>query len=163
MRPVASAAAARSAGKGGAVCGVLETLEDNSPFVAWALDRLGHFTSVLEPSALTRGRVVQYAILEQLKNEYGVTSAEPRLNPWTPRSHRPSGQGSLPYAVGGAHGGQGRVATSRRSAALAGGPHVGFPPGRPWTPLSPMIRQASALLTAQPRARRRVAASAAGP
>jgi hypothetical protein len=49
----------------------------------------------------------------------------------------------------------------RRSAACAGSAHVAFPPGRPWTPSSPIIRQASALLSAQPRARRRVAASTA--
>nr|WP_269439543.1 CorA family divalent cation transporter [Streptomyces clavuligerus] len=67
-----------------AFLGVLETLEDNSPFAAWALDRLGHFTSVFELSALTRGRVMQYAIPEQLKNEYGVTSAKPRLDRWAP-------------------------------------------------------------------------------
>ncbi|MFE7130729.1 oxygenase MpaB family protein [Streptomyces sp. NPDC057638] len=64
--------------------GVLETLEDRSPVAAWALDRLGHYTSVLELSSLTRGRVMQYAIPEQLKGDYGVTSAKPRLDRWTP-------------------------------------------------------------------------------
>jgi hypothetical protein len=67
-----------------ALLGVLETLEDHSPFAAWALDRLGHYTSVFELSTLTRGRVMQYAIPEQLKTEYGVTSAKPRLDRWAP-------------------------------------------------------------------------------
>ncbi|MCB5163935.1 DUF2236 domain-containing protein [Streptomyces bambusae] len=67
-----------------AVLGVLETIEDRSPFGAWALDRLGHYTTVFELSALTRGRVMQYAIPEELKGEYGVTSAKARLDRWTP-------------------------------------------------------------------------------
>ncbi|MFI1884780.1 oxygenase MpaB family protein [Streptomyces jumonjinensis] len=67
-----------------ALLGILETLEDRSPFAAWALDRLGHYTSVFELSTLTRGRVMQYAIPEHLKNDYGVTSAKPRLDRWTP-------------------------------------------------------------------------------
>ncbi|MER6912792.1 oxygenase MpaB family protein [Streptomyces sp. NPDC000594] len=67
-----------------ALLGVLETLEDRSPLAAWALDRVGHYTSVLELSSLTRGRIMQYAIPEQLKSEYGVTSAKPRLDRWTP-------------------------------------------------------------------------------
>jgi hypothetical protein len=55
---------------------------------------------------------------------------------------------------------QARVAVRRCKAVSAGGPHVAFPPGRPWTPASPMSRRASALDSAQLRARRRVAASA---
>ena len=49
------------------------------------------------------------------------------------------------------------MAVRRCRAASAGGPHVAFPPGRPWTPASPMSMQTSALPSAQPRARRRVA------
>ncbi|MFJ4902144.1 oxygenase MpaB family protein [Streptomyces sp. NPDC088727] len=64
--------------------GVLETIEDRSPLGAWALDRLGHLTSVFELSSLTRGRVMHYAIPEQLKKEYGVSSAVPRTRRWTP-------------------------------------------------------------------------------
>ncbi|MER5493697.1 oxygenase MpaB family protein [Streptomyces sp. NPDC002454] len=67
-----------------ALLGVLETLEDRSPLATWALDRLGHHTTVFELSSLTRGRVMQYAIPEQLKGEYGVTSAARRLDRWTP-------------------------------------------------------------------------------
>jgi ER-bound oxygenase mpaB/B'/Rubber oxygenase, catalytic domain len=67
-----------------ALLGVLERIEDRSPLGAWALDRLGHLTSLLELSSLTRGRVMQYAIPEQLKSEYGVTSAASRTNRWTP-------------------------------------------------------------------------------
>ncbi|CAL9277840.1 MULTISPECIES: oxygenase MpaB family protein [Streptomyces] len=64
--------------------GVLETIEDRSPFGAWALDRLGHLTTALELSTLTRGRVMHYAIPEQLKKDYGVTGAASRTRRWTP-------------------------------------------------------------------------------
>ncbi|WP_093804236.1 oxygenase MpaB family protein [Streptomyces sp. Wb2n-11] len=67
-----------------ALLGVLERIEDSSPLGAWALDRLGHITTHLELSSLTRGRVMQYAIPEQLKSDYGVTSTTPRTNRWTP-------------------------------------------------------------------------------
>ncbi|AZM92343.1 MULTISPECIES: oxygenase MpaB family protein [Streptomyces] len=67
-----------------ALLGVLETLEDRSPLAAWALDRLGYLTSVLELSSLTRGRVMHYAIPEQLKADYGVSTAVPPKARWTP-------------------------------------------------------------------------------
>ncbi|WP_329180791.1 DUF2236 domain-containing protein [Streptomyces decoyicus] len=67
-----------------ALLGMLEKIEDRSPLGAWALDRLGHFTTLLELSSLTRGRVMHYAIPEQLKKGFGVTSATPRTNRWTP-------------------------------------------------------------------------------
>ncbi|MFE7814288.1 oxygenase MpaB family protein [Streptomyces sp. NPDC057433] len=64
--------------------GVLETIEDRSPLGAWALDRLGHLTTVLELSSLTRGRVMHYAIPEQLKKDYDISSTVPRTRRWTP-------------------------------------------------------------------------------
>ncbi|MFF7438881.1 oxygenase MpaB family protein [Streptomyces sp. NPDC008122] len=64
--------------------GVLETVEDRSPLGAWALDRLGHLTTVLELSSLTRGRVMHYAIPEHLKKDYGLPSGPPRTRRWTP-------------------------------------------------------------------------------
>ncbi|MEU9030990.1 oxygenase MpaB family protein [Streptomyces sp. NPDC048383] len=64
--------------------GILETIEDRSPLGAWALDRLGHLTTVFELSSLTRGRVMHYAIPEQLKKEYGVPSGVPRSHRWSP-------------------------------------------------------------------------------
>ncbi|MBT2896526.1 oxygenase MpaB family protein [Streptomyces sp. McG3] len=64
--------------------GVLETVEDRSPLGAWALDRLGHLTTVLELSSLTRGRVMHYAIPEQLKEEYGVSPGASRARRWSP-------------------------------------------------------------------------------
>ncbi|MEU1226666.1 oxygenase MpaB family protein [Streptomyces sp. NPDC005828] len=64
--------------------GVLETVEDRSPLGAWALDRLGHLTTVLELSSLTRGRVMHYAIPEHLRKDYGLPSAPPRTRRWTP-------------------------------------------------------------------------------
>ncbi|ALC18846.1 oxygenase MpaB family protein [Streptomyces pristinaespiralis] len=66
-----------------ALLGILESIEDRSPLGAWALDRLGHFTTLLELSSLTRGRVMHYAIPEELKKDYGVTSAA-RTARWTP-------------------------------------------------------------------------------
>ncbi|TSB31505.1 hypothetical protein FNJ62_06025 [Streptomyces benahoarensis] len=67
-----------------ALLGMLEKTEDHSLPGAWALDRLGHFTTLLELSSLTRGRIMHYAIPEQLKKDFGVTSATPRTNRWTP-------------------------------------------------------------------------------
>ncbi|MFC9432227.1 oxygenase MpaB family protein [Nocardia sp. NPDC057030] len=67
-----------------ALLGVLETIEDSSPLGEWALDRLGHLTTWFELSSLTRGRVMQYAIPEELKHDFGVASAESRARRWTP-------------------------------------------------------------------------------
>ncbi|MFJ8040755.1 oxygenase MpaB family protein [Kitasatospora sp. NPDC096147] len=67
-----------------ALLGVLERIEDASPLGAWALDRLGDLTTRFELSSLTRGRVMQYAIPEDLKPAYGVTSTKPRTDPWIP-------------------------------------------------------------------------------
>jgi hypothetical protein len=50
----------------------------------WALDRLGHLTTLLELSSLTRGRVMHYAIPEQLKKEYGVAAGGAGAGRWTP-------------------------------------------------------------------------------
>ncbi|SFG55025.1 oxygenase MpaB family protein [Streptomyces mirabilis] len=69
-----------------ALLGLLETIEDGSPLAAWALDRLGHLTSIFELSSLTRGRVMHYAIPEQLKNDFGVSTAIPPKSRWTPPS-----------------------------------------------------------------------------
>ncbi|MFF7408024.1 oxygenase MpaB family protein [Streptomyces lydicus] len=63
---------------------VLETIEDRSPLGAWALDRLGHLTTLFELSSLTRGRVMHYAIPEQLKKDYGLSSSVSRTRRWTP-------------------------------------------------------------------------------
>ncbi|MFE9577280.1 oxygenase MpaB family protein [Nocardia sp. NPDC006044] len=67
-----------------ALLGVLETIEDSSPLGEWALDRLGHLTTWFELSSLTRGRVMQYAIPEELKHDFGVASAASRARRWTP-------------------------------------------------------------------------------
>ncbi|MFF9286653.1 oxygenase MpaB family protein [Streptomyces griseosporeus] len=64
--------------------GVLETIEDRSPLGAWALDRLGHLTTVFELSSLTRGRVMHYAIPEELKKDFGVAGGVPRTRRWAP-------------------------------------------------------------------------------
>ncbi|MFB8281387.1 oxygenase MpaB family protein [Nocardia colli] len=67
-----------------ALLGVLETIEDSSPLGEWALDRLGHLTTWFELSSLTRGRVMQYAIPEELKPDFGVSSAASRAHRWIP-------------------------------------------------------------------------------
>jgi hypothetical protein len=67
-----------------ALLGVLEGIEDRSPLGAWALDRLGHLTSLFELSSLTRGRVMHYAIPEHLKKDYGVSGTIPRTRRWVP-------------------------------------------------------------------------------
>jgi hypothetical protein len=64
--------------------GILETVEDHSPLGAWALDRLGHLTTIFELSSLTRGRVMHYAIPEQLKKDYGISHTVPRTHRWNP-------------------------------------------------------------------------------
>ncbi|WP_031073152.1 oxygenase MpaB family protein [Streptomyces sp. NRRL WC-3742] len=64
--------------------GVLETIEDRSPLGAWALDRLGHLTTIFEISSLTRGRVMHYAIPEHLRKDFGVSGTVPSTRRWTP-------------------------------------------------------------------------------
>ncbi|MEW1696287.1 oxygenase MpaB family protein [Streptomyces sp. NPDC093249] len=64
--------------------GVLETIEDKSPLGAWALDRLGHFTTLFELSSLTRGRIMHYAVPQHLREEYGVPTGPSRTGRWTP-------------------------------------------------------------------------------
>ncbi|GAA4615217.1 oxygenase MpaB family protein [Actinoallomurus liliacearum] len=61
--------------------GALERLEDRGPWAAQLSDRLGRLVSVLELSSLTRGRVMHYAIPQELKAEYGVRSP---ISRWTP-------------------------------------------------------------------------------
>ncbi|MFF5806580.1 oxygenase MpaB family protein [Streptomyces sp. NPDC012746] len=62
--------------------GLLETIEDSSPFGEWALDKAGSVLSGLELSALTRGRVMHHAIPAELKPEYGLKP--PRTGRWVP-------------------------------------------------------------------------------
>ncbi|MFI5640631.1 oxygenase MpaB family protein [Streptomyces goshikiensis] len=62
--------------------GLLETVEDSSPFAEWALDKAGSALAGFELSALTRGRVMHHAIPEELRPEYGVKA--PRTGRWIP-------------------------------------------------------------------------------
>lgn len=62
--------------------GLLETIEDSSPYAEWALDKAGSLLSGFELSSLTRGRVMHHAIPEELKDEYGVKP--PRTGRWVP-------------------------------------------------------------------------------
>ncbi|MFJ8864300.1 oxygenase MpaB family protein [Streptomyces sp. NPDC102473] len=64
--------------------GALESIEDRSPLGAWALDHIGRLTTSFELSSLTRGRVMHYAIPEQLKKDYDVPGSVPRTKRWTP-------------------------------------------------------------------------------
>ena len=62
----------------------VEAVEDRSPLGEWGIDRLGHLTTVFQLSSLTRGRVMHYAIPEDLKQEFGVHSVRSRAGRWTP-------------------------------------------------------------------------------
>ena len=64
--------------------GALEHVKEASPIGAMALDRLGGLTTILELSALTRGRVMHYAIPEHLRDEYGVSATKHGRDRWTP-------------------------------------------------------------------------------
>ncbi|MFF1481566.1 oxygenase MpaB family protein [Streptomyces sp. NPDC058301] len=86
---------------GPALLGVLERIEDVSPLGAWGLDYLGKLTTRFEIASLTRGRVMQYAIPEHLKSAYGVESAKPRTDRWTPPPLSPRLPGHGTGAVSG--------------------------------------------------------------
>ncbi|WP_205325444.1 oxygenase MpaB family protein [Glycomyces sp. YM15] len=59
----------------------VESVEERSPLGAWGVDRLGHLATVFQLSSLTRGRVMHYAIPEELKPDFGVPTSGGR---WTP-------------------------------------------------------------------------------
>ncbi len=59
----------------------LESFEDRGPWAAQMADRLGHLVTMLELSSLTRGRVMHYAVPQELKPQYGIRPATAR---WTP-------------------------------------------------------------------------------
>jgi hypothetical protein len=61
--------------------GALERFEDRGPWASQLSDRLGHLVTTLELSSLTHGRVMHYAIPQELKTAYGMPSAPAR---WTP-------------------------------------------------------------------------------
>ncbi|WP_394835641.1 DUF2236 domain-containing protein [Pendulispora rubella] len=61
----------------------IERVEDSGPFAEWILDRLGNLTTNFELSALTRGRIMHYAIPEELKSEYGVKPSRSKTR-WVP-------------------------------------------------------------------------------
>ncbi len=65
-----------------ALLGCLERLEDTGPIGEWVLDKAGRVTANFELSSLTRGRVMHYAIPENLKSDYGIRA--PRTGSWTP-------------------------------------------------------------------------------
>ncbi|MEV5595285.1 oxygenase MpaB family protein [Streptomyces sp. NPDC052496] len=66
------------------VLGLLETIEDSSPLGEWALDKAGNLLTTFELGSLTRGRVMQYAIPEELKSGYGIRSQQRRNQRWVP-------------------------------------------------------------------------------
>jgi hypothetical protein len=61
--------------------GAWDRLQDSGAAGRWITDRFGGVMTNLELSALTSGRVMHYAIPEQLKEEYGVRPANAK---WTP-------------------------------------------------------------------------------
>ncbi|TDD29188.1 DUF2236 domain-containing protein [Nonomuraea terrae] len=64
-----------------ALLGVIEGLEDRGPWAAQLSDRLGRLVTQLELTSLTRGRVMHYAIPDELKPDFGIPAAAGR---WTP-------------------------------------------------------------------------------
>ncbi|MGA4844941.1 oxygenase MpaB family protein [Streptomyces sp. G5(2025)] len=72
------------------VLGLLETVEDSGPLGEWALDKAGSLLTTFELASLTRGRVMQYAIPEELKSEYGVRSQASRTHRWVPPAPTPA-------------------------------------------------------------------------
>ncbi|MEU3539224.1 oxygenase MpaB family protein [Streptomyces paromomycinus] len=66
------------------ILGMLEAVEDSSPLGEWALDKAGSLLSGFELASLTRGRVMQYAIPEELKPDYGLRSQQARNQRWVP-------------------------------------------------------------------------------
>jgi hypothetical protein len=66
---------------GPALLGVLERFEDRGPWAAQLSDRFGHLATRLELSSLTRGRIMHYAIPQELKADFGIPSPTAR---WTP-------------------------------------------------------------------------------
>jgi hypothetical protein len=64
-----------------ALLGALERIEDLGPWASQVSDRLGRLVTMLELTSLTRGRVMHYAIPQELKPDYGIASAATR---WTP-------------------------------------------------------------------------------
>jgi ER-bound oxygenase mpaB/B'/Rubber oxygenase, catalytic domain len=64
-----------------ALLGVLERFEDRGPWAEQFSDRLGRLVTMLELSSLTRGRVMHYAVPQELKPDFGVPSGTAR---WTP-------------------------------------------------------------------------------
>lgn len=64
-----------------ALLGALEWVEDRGPWAEQISDQLGRLVTMLELSSLTRGRVMHYAIPQELKPDFGVPSKTAR---WTP-------------------------------------------------------------------------------
>jgi hypothetical protein len=71
---------------GPVLLGALERFEDRGPWAAQLSDRIGRLVALLELSSLTRGRVMHYAIPQELKVDYGIPSRTAR---WTPPPHSP--------------------------------------------------------------------------
>ncbi|MEU8310191.1 oxygenase MpaB family protein [Actinomadura sp. NPDC048955] len=69
-----------------ALLGALEWVEDRGPWAEQISDRLGRLVTMLELSSLTRGRVMHYAIPQELKPDFGVPSKTARWTPPPPTS-----------------------------------------------------------------------------
>jgi hypothetical protein len=63
--------------------GALERIEDSGPVGSWLLDRAGQITTRMQLSSLTHGRVMHYAIPEDLKGNFGH-QARSNTKRWTP-------------------------------------------------------------------------------
>jgi len=64
--------------------GTWESVEQSGPVGRWVMEHVGTLASNLELTALTSGRVMQYAIPEHLKDEYDVKRMAAGDDRWTP-------------------------------------------------------------------------------
>ncbi|TYK53169.1 oxygenase MpaB family protein [Actinomadura decatromicini] len=72
---------------GPALLGLIERFEDRGPWAAQMSDRIGRLVTHLELSSLTRGRVMHYAIPEELKPAHGIPTPSNRWTPPPPIDH----------------------------------------------------------------------------
>jgi len=63
---------------------LVSRVEESGPIGEWLVSRAEQLTTHLELTSLTRGRVMQYAIPDELKAEHGVKQASNAAHRWTP-------------------------------------------------------------------------------
>lgn len=64
--------------------GLLSRIEESGPIGEWLVSHAEQITTRLELASLTHGRVMQYAIPDDLKPEYGVKHSQDANRRWSP-------------------------------------------------------------------------------